>query len=292
MAAISVLDSTMAYNSCGAGTPFVLIHGNPTSSHLWRKILPDIGNLGHALAPDLIGMGASGKPAIDYGFLDSARYLDAWFDEMKIDDVVLVGHDWGGALALDWAARHPDRVRGVAFFETILRPMTWDEHFPGDARARVEALRAPGTGETKVLDENFFLEIALHRTVLGALPETDADAYRAPYPSPESRRPLLAWPRSFPIEGTPAEVTARVSAYSQWLATSSEVPKLLLTFSGPAELLMIGPDEVAWCRSNITNLEVIQCGPAGHLAPEDQPGAITAALTEWTQRHRLSPRVT
>src|SRR5690606_9945426 len=106
---------------------------------------------------------------------------------------------------------------------------------------------------------------------------TDADAYRAPYPSPESRRPLLAWPRSFPIEGTPAEVTARVSAYSQWLATSSEVPKLLLTFSGPAELLMIGPDEVAWCRSNITNLEVIQCGPAGHLAPEDQPGAITAA---------------
>lgn len=288
MPTISVLDSTMAYSSCGEGTPFVLLHGNPTSSYLWRNILPRIGNIGRALAPDLIGMGASGKPAIDYGFLDTARYLDAWFDEMELDDVVLVGHDWGGALALDWATRHPDRVRGVALFETILRPMTWDEHFPGDARARVEALRASGTGETKVLDENFFLEIALHRTVLGGISKTDVDAYRAPYPFRESRRPLLAWPRSFPIEGSPAEVNARVSAYSEWLAESTEVPKLLLTFSGPAELLMVGPDEVAWSRSNIANLEVTECGPAGHLAPEDQPSAISAAITEWTQRqHRF-----
>ena len=114
-------------------------------------------------------MGRSGKPPINYGFLDTARYLDAWFDQMELDDVVLVGHDWGGALALDWAARHPARVRGVAFFETILRPMTWDEHFPGEARARVEALRDSDTGETKVLDENFFLEIALHRTILGEM---------------------------------------------------------------------------------------------------------------------------
>ena len=143
----------------------------------------------------------------------------------------------------------------------------------------MEALRDSDTGETKVLDENFFLEIALHRTVLGEMTETDAEAYRSPYPSRESRRPLLEWPRSFPIEGTPGDVNARVAAYSDWLAESTDVPKLLLTFSGPAELLMIGPDEVTWSRSNIANLEVEQCGPAGHLAPEDQPAAIAAAIT-------------
>ncbi|MGG7100130.1 haloalkane dehalogenase [Rhodococcus sp. 24CO] len=282
-----VLGSTMAHRESGEGPPFVLLHGNPTSSYLWRNILPTVGTLGRALAPDLIGMGESGKPAIDYGFVDTARYLDAWFAALELDDVVLVGHDWGGALAFDWAARHPDRVRGVAFLETILRPMTWAEHFPGDARARVEALRTPGIGEAKVLEQNFFLEVALDKTVLNGLSDGDAASYRAPYPTPESRRPLLAWPRAFPIEGTPADVHTRVASYGEWLAVSSDVPKLLMTFNGPSELLMVGHDEIEWSRSNIAHLDVMECGPAGHLAPEDQPDAIASAIVEWTRRHRL-----
>jgi haloalkane dehalogenase len=171
----------------------------------------------------------------------------------------------------------------MAFLETILRPLTWAD-FPGPARPRVEALRTPGTGETKVLDENFFMEVALKSTVMTPLSEEDLAEYRRPYPTRESRRPLLEWARSFPIQGEPAEVHARVSAYDEWLAKSGPVPKLLLTFDGSPETLLIGPDMIAWCQANIASLEVRNCGPARHLAPEDQPEAIGNAVAEWTAR--------
>src|SRR5262245_5410950 len=158
----------MYYEDTGPVTPLVFLHGNPTSSYLWRRVLPRIDGLGRCLAPDLIGMGRSGRPDIDYRFTDHARYLDAWLDGLALDGVVLVGHDWGGSLALDWAARHPDRTRGVAFMEAILRPMTWDD-FPGAARPRMESLRTPGVGETRVLDENFFIEVALRATIRSGL---------------------------------------------------------------------------------------------------------------------------
>jgi len=138
-----VLDSTIFYREMGAGTPFVFLHGNPASSYLWRNVLPAVGDPARRLAPDLIGMGDSGKPDIDYTFDDHARYLDAWFDALELDSVVLIGHDWGGALAFDWAARHPDRVRGVAFFETIVKPMSWEE-FPDDGRRLFEAIKTRG----------------------------------------------------------------------------------------------------------------------------------------------------
>jgi haloalkane dehalogenase len=286
MPTIDVLDSTMFYEETGAGIPIVFLHGNPTSSHLWRHVLPLIGAPGRCLAPDLIGMGRSGKPGIAYRFADHARYLDAWFDELALDDVVLVGHDWGGALGFDWAARHPERTRGVAFLETIIRPMTWDD-FPGPARARMEALRAPGTGETKVLDENFFMEVSLRATALNALSEEDLKAYRAPYLTRDSRRPLLAWPRSLPIEGEPADVVNRIEAYDEWLARSRDIPKLLMTFDGSSQTLMVGPEMIAWSEANIANLEIENCGAAAHLAPEDQPEAIASAVVGWADRHQL-----
>jgi haloalkane dehalogenase len=283
---LNVLDSTMFYEEAGTGTPLVFLHGNPTSSHLWRYVLPRIGDPGRCLAPDLIGMGRSGKPDVPYRFADHARYLDAWFDQLDLDNIVLVGHDWGGALAFDWAARHPGRTRAVAFLETIVRPFTWDD-FPGPARPRVESLRTPGVGETKVLDENFFIEFAVRATVLRDLSDEEHDVYRAPYPTRDSRRPLLEWPRALPIEGEPADVVARVEAYDGWLASSDDVPKLLLTFDGSSETLLVGPELIAWCEANIANLEVRNCGPAAHLAPEDQPEAIAAAIAEWADRHEL-----
>jgi haloalkane dehalogenase len=151
MPTIDLLDSTIFYEETGAGTPFVFLHGNPSSSYLWRHVLPRIGGSVRCLAPDLIGMGHSGKPQVAYTFADHARYLDAWFEALALDAVVLVGIDWGGALAFDWATRHPERVRGVVFMETIVRPLSWAD-FPSPARTRIEALRAPGSGETKVLD--------------------------------------------------------------------------------------------------------------------------------------------
>ena len=280
-----VLDSTMHHEEMGSGPAAVFLHGNPTSSHAWRNVLPRLGNGVRALAPDLIGMGRSGKPDIAYRFADHARYLDAWFDALGLDDVVLVGHDWGGALALDHAARRPDRVRGVAVMETIVRPLTWDD-FPGPARPRYEALRGP-EGEAKVLEENFFITHALRATVRSGLSDEDLAVYAAPYPTPASRRPLLAWPREMPIEGEPADLVARIEAYDAWLAASPDVPKLLLTFDGPADTLLIGPDMVDWCTRHIAGLEVAPCGPAGHVVPEDRPEQIAGAVASWLDRHGL-----
>ena len=285
MPATDVLGSTMFHEAHGEGTPVVLLHGNPTSSHLWRNVIPGLGTGLRILAPDLIGMGRSGKPDIAYGFVDTARYLDAWLEAERLDAVVLVGHDWGGALAFDWAARHPGRVRGIVAFETIVRGFTWAD-FPGPNRARMEVLRAPGSGEAKVLDENFFMEVAFAATVLTPLAAADLAAYRAPYPTPSSRRPLLAWPRAFPIEGEPADVAARVAAYGNWLAASPAVPKLLLTFDG-SPTLVIDTAMADWCRATMAGLEVAACGSAGHLAPEDRPAEIAAAISAWIDRHQL-----
>lgn len=286
MPTIDMLDSQMFFEDEGEGTPLVFLHGNPTSSYLWRNVIPSLAGAGRCLAPDLIGMGRSGKPDLEYRFGDHARYLDAWFDALELDGVVLVGIDWGGALAFDWAARHPERMRGVAFMETIVRPMTWDD-FPGPARPRYEALKAPGVGEAKVLDENFFIETALRATALTGLTDEEVAAYGEPYPTRESRLPLLQWARSMPIEGEPRDVVERIERYDRWLASSADVPKLLVTFDGPSEKLMIGASMIAWCEENVASLEIAPCGPAAHLAPEDQPGEIAAAIRDWTQRHGL-----
>ena|SRR6266542_4659374 len=283
---ITVLDSTMYYEDAGSGTPLVFLHGNPTSSFLWRKVLPRIGEPGRRLAPDLIGMGQSGKPDSAYQFADHARYLDAWFDALALDDVVLIGHDWGGALAFDWAARHAGRVRGMAFMETIVRPMSWSDLAPVQ-RARLEAQRTPGVGEKLVLDENFFIEQALRATILTGLSDADLDVYRGPYPTPESRRPMLAWTRSLPYDGQPADLVRRIEAYDDWLASSPDVPKLLLTFDGSPDALLMGPDLIDWCATHIASLEIQRCGPAKHLVPEDQPEDIANALVEWMNRRHL-----
>lgn len=285
MPTIDLLDSTICYEEMGSGTPFVFLHGNPTSSHLWRHVLPRIGAPGRCLAPDLIGMGRSGKPEIAYTFADHARYLDAWFAALALDKVVLVGIDWGGALAFDWAARHPERVRGVVFMETIVRPLSWAE-YPAAARPRFEAFRTPEVGERLVLDENVFIEGALHATTLTGLSDEDHAIYRQPYPTRDSRRPLLEWPRAMPLDGEPADVVSRIEVYDDWLAGSATIPKLLLTFDS-SPTLMIGVELTAWCAANIVNLEIEGCGPAGHLAPEDQPAAIGAAIAGWADRHRL-----
>jgi haloalkane dehalogenase len=279
-----VLGSTMHYVASGSGTPVVFLHGNPGSSYLWRNVLPGVGP-GRLLAPDLIGMGRSGKPDIGYTFADHARYLDAWFDAAGLDRAVLVGHDWGGALAFDWAARHPGRVLGLAFLEAIVKPMSSTELSP-QARQRSATIRTPGAGEELVLEQNLFVRQAYTGGVLTPVDEADLDTYLAPYPTRESRRPILAWARQLPIDGEPADLVARVEAYDAWLAASPEVPKLLLTFEGSPTLLITG--EVAgWCAAHIAALEIEPCGKAGHHAPEDRPAEIAAAISAWAGRHRI-----
>jgi haloalkane dehalogenase len=280
---VRALDSTIHYQDSGDGTPFVFLHGNPSSSHLWRSVMPDAGP-GRLLAPDLIGMGRSGKPDIAYALEDHARYLDEWFDAVGLDRVVLVGHDWGGALAFDWAARHPERVRGIAFLESIVKPMGWDELSP-QARARGEKIRGD-EGEELYLDQDLFVRQAFTGGVLTPVSQEDLEVYLAPYPTRESRRPLLAWARQMPLGGEPAGLVARIEAYDAWLAASPQVPKLLMTFEGSPTLL-ITEAMADWCASHIAALEIAHCGKAGHHAPEDRPAEIAAAISAWADRHGL-----
>jgi haloalkane dehalogenase len=279
-----VLDSTMFHRESGTGTPIVFLHGNPTSSYVWRHVLPAVGDPGRRLAPDLIGMGDSGKPAIDYTFDDHARYLDAWFDALGLDNVVLVGHDWGGALAFDWAARHPGRVRGIAFSETIVKAMSWQE-FPEAAHELFRSIKTPGVGETMMVDQNAFIEML--PTSVPGLTEEDHDTYRKPYPTRDSRLPLLRWARSMPLDGDPADVVARVNRYGEWLAASTDVPKLLITFQ-PGFDTMMGKELIDWCAANMAAVDIAEHDlVAGHHTPEDQPEAMAATIASWLDKHDL-----
>ncbi|MFE7406692.1 haloalkane dehalogenase [Isoptericola sp. NPDC057559] len=285
MPELSVLDSTIHYTESpteGHATPVVFLHGNPSSSHTWRRVLPAVGH-GRLLAPDLVGMGASGKPDVAYTFADHARYLDGWFDAVLGDEpAVLVGHDWGGALAIDRAARHPGRVLGTALFEAVLRPVR-PEHLSPAARARRELVASP-QGEVMFLDEVTAVRQAYTGGVLNPVPEAELAAYLEPYPTRESRRPLLSWARQ--LGAPPAELVERLERAGAWLEDSAGVPKLLLTFEGSPTLL-IDERAVAWAREHMAALDVEHLGAAGHHATEDRPGEIGRALGGWMDRHAL-----
>ena len=271
---VRVLDSEMAYVDTGAGDPVVFLHGNPTSSYLWRNVIPHVTPVGRCLAPDLIGMGDSGRPrACSYRFVDHARYLDAWFEALGLTRVTLVVHDWGSALGFHWAHRHPERVRGVAYMEALVRPVTWAE-WPEVARHVFQAMRSPG-GEEMVLTKNIFVERILPLSVLRGLGEAEMAVYRRPYVEPgESRRPTLTWPRQIPIEGEPADVVAIVDGYARWLSTC-EVPKLFVN-ADPGVILIGAQRE--FCRRWPNQREITVKG--SHFVQEDAPHEIGRAVAE------------
>jgi haloalkane dehalogenase len=273
------LGTELAYREAGEGPPIVFLHGNPTSSHLWRNVLGPLSTLGRCLAPDLPGMGSSGPsdaPAeLRYRFIDHRRYLDAFFAALGLDrDVVLVGHDWGGVLAVDWARRHPDAVRGIAYLETLVAPVTWDSP-NAPAPALFRRLRG-AEGERLVLTDNVFVEAVLPSGTLRTLTADELAAYRSPYVEPgEGRRPMLTWAREIPIDGTPADVHAIVTANAAWMA-SSRVPKLFV--NGDPGALLTGPLREL-CRRWPNQREVTVAGL--HFLPEDSAPEIAAALLDW-----------
>jgi haloalkane dehalogenase len=275
---LDVLDSTMAYVDAGQGPPVVFLHGNPTSSYLWRNVIPHVTAVGRCLAPDLIGMGDSGPASGgSYRFVDHARYLDAWFDALGLRDVTLVVHDWGSALGFWWAFRHQSRVRGLAYLEAIVRPVTWAE-WPDNARKIFQAMRAPA-GEELVLDRNVFVERILPASILRRLDDAEMEAYRRPWRTPgEARRPMLTWPREIPIAGEPADVVRLVEQYGAWLATSP-VPKLFVN-AEPGSILVGAPRE--FCRAWANQREVTVKGL--HFVPEDSPDEIGRAVADFVRR--------
>ncbi|MBL1072928.1 haloalkane dehalogenase [Nocardia sp. 2] len=283
MPTIDILDSYLNYTDTGAGDiPVVFLHGNPTSSYIWRNVIPHVSGETRVLAPDLIGMGDSGKPDSEYRFVDHARYLDAWFDALGLDQVVIVGHDWGGALGMHWAARHPERVRGIAVVETFLRPMDWSEMPPQGAEL-FRRFRSD-EGEKLVLEQNMFIEFNLPASTR-SLSLTALEEYRRYYPTPESRLPMLVWPREFPLGGEPADVVAIIENYDRWMSESPEVPKLVMAVENGVGLG--SPEMIDWAATTFAACETASIGPAGHHSPEDQPDAIGAAVADWIQRHAL-----
>lgn len=272
-----VESSHLHYLDAGEGDPILFLHGNPTSSYLWRNVIPHLTSHGRCIAVDLIGMGKSGKPDIDYCLVDHINYISAFVDALGLENLTLVMHDWGVTIGLDFARHHPERVRAVAFMEGHIHPVAkWDD-FDEGSRTMFQDLRTEGVGQQMVIENNFFIETILPAGTKRTLTAEDMDAYRAPYLDKHARKPLWRWPNEIPIEGVPAAVTDIVTLNQRYLAHTG-IPKLLL-YATPGAV--IGSSEVAWCKETLSNLTAINLGEGLHFLPEDHPEAIGAALSAW-----------
>ena len=273
---VSVLDIHMSYIDAGVGEPIVFLHGNPTSSYLWRNIIPHLEGSGRCLAPDLLGMGGTDKsPTSSYRFIDHRRYLDAWFDAMNLEaNVTLVLHDWGSALGFDWANRNQERIKGIVYMEAIVQPLT-GEMWPEPSRSIFQGMRG-ATGEEMILERNLFVERILPGSILRELSVEEMNIYRKPYVDVgESRLPTLAWPREIPIDGVPEDVHDIVGDYADWLPTSA-VAKLFI--NGDPGAILVGAQR-EFCRTWENQEEVTVKGV--HFLQEDCPAEIGSAIANW-----------
>ena len=276
---VEVKGKWMAYVEMGEGDPVVFLHGNPTSSYLWRNIMPHVAGQARCLAPDLIGMGDSDKlddpgPG-SYRFVEHREYLDGFLDGVGLDgNAVFVIHDWGSALGFDWGNRHRDRTRGFCYMEALVRPVTWED-WPESAKAVFQGFRSPA-GETMVLEKNVFVERVLPGSILRKVSEEEMAVYRRPFVEPgEDRRPTLTWPREIPISGEPADVVEIVRAYSEWLA-ASDVAKLFIDAEPGA--ILTGPQRdfcLGWPNQTVAKVK------GSHFIQEDSPDEIGRALSDW-----------
>ena len=269
----------IAYLEAGRGNPIVLLHGNPTSSYLWRNIIPTLEGCGRVIAPDLIGQGDSeklpaGNGADRYSFEVAFEYLDGLLREIGANNnVTLVIHDWGSGLGFHWARLNPESVKGIAYVEAIVMPMSWDD-WPESARGIFQGFRSP-KGEDLVLERNMFVEAVLPSSVIRELADDEMNAYRAPFDTPDNRQPTLNWPRQIPIEGEPAHMVELVEAYGEFMA-SSDIPKLFIN-ADPGSILVGKQRE--FCRSWPNQLEVTVKGL--HFLQEDSPQEIGQAIATW-----------
>ena len=275
---VEVLGSEMAYVEEGEGDPIVFLHGNPTSSFLWRNVLPHVADLGRCIAPDLIGMGDSSKVAgLEYRFVEHRAYLDGFLEAVGVRDrVTLVVHDWGSALGFDWANRHRSALSGIAYMEAVVTPVSWEE-WPEPSRRVFEGMRSPA-GEEMVLTNNVFVERILPASILRTLSEDEMAEYRRPFVNPgEDRRPTLTWPRELPIDGSPEDVVAIVDDYGRWLSTSS-LPKLFVNAEPGA--ILVG-EQREFCRRWPNQTEVTVAGI--HFIQEDSADEIGRSLRRWVE---------
>ena len=274
---IEVQGSTLHYIDEGSGDPILFLHGNPTSSYLWRNIIPYLTPLGRCIALDLIGMGKSDKPDIEYRFFDHVKYVDGFIEKMGLRNITLVIHDWGSALGFHYAMRHESNVKAIAFMEAIVMPVPSWKAFPANARAVFQAFRTPEVGWDLIVNQNAFIEQVLPGAIVRKLTEEEMNHYREPFKDPPTRKPLWRWPNEIPIEGHPADVTEAVATYNAKLQ-QSELPKLL--FHATPGAIMQSP-VVQWCQQHMKNLKTVDIGPGIHFLQEDNPHLIGLELANW-----------
>lgn len=276
---ISVNGSKMHYIDEGNpdGPVFLLLHGNPTSSYLWRDVIPPLAaSGGRVMAVDNIGFGASDRPDLGYTFVEHAVYIDAFIEEMGLENITLVVHDWGSALGFDYAFRHQENVRGIVFMEAILRVPSLDDLAPLPKRL-FGLFRTNGVGELMVMGRNFFVENVLPLSIVREMTDEEMDVYREPFPTFGSRLPTLVWPRQIPFDGEPEDVAARVAEFSPWLSSSS-LPKLMFYVDPGALISKAQAEEMA---GDWTNLETRFLGEGLHFVQEDHGTEIGAAVVDW-----------
>ena len=266
----------MHYVEEGTGDPILFLHGNPTSSYLWRNIIPHLSSHGRCIAPDLVGFGKSDKPKSAYRFFDHVRYVEGFIEKLGLTNITLVIHDWGSALGFHYAMRHEDNVKGLAFMEAILAPSSWED-FPKDFKRGFRMFRTPGVGWVMIVAMNVFLKQLLPQAIVRELTDEELDAYKEPFPSLKSRKPIRRMPRDIPIDGKPADVAEAVESYNRKLQ-ESELPKLLFT-AKPGGI--ISPEMIEWAETNLSNLNVVDIGPGIHFLQEDNPHLIGSEIAAW-----------
>ena len=275
---IDVERSKIHYVEEGTGDPILFLHGNPTSSYLWRNIIPYAAKVGRAIAPDLIGMGKSDKPDIEYRFFDHVRYIEGFIEQLGLQNITFVIHDWGSGIGFHYASRHEGNTKGLAFMEAILPMQSWDA-FPEGARDLFKSFRTKDVGEDLLINKNIFVENVLPGSVVRTLTDEEMDRYREPYLEETSRKPIWRWPNELPIEGEPADVWEAAVAYHEWLQRT-EVPKILF-HATPGAIMQAAL--VKSLESTLKNLKMVDIGPGVHFVQEDNPHKIGEELAKWYQ---------
>ncbi len=280
---VEVLGSKIAYIDEGEGDPILFIHGNPTSSYLWRNIIPYVQPQGRVIALDLIGFGKSDKPDIEYTYADQIKYVEGFIEALDLKNITLVVHDWGSALGFDYASRNENNIKGLAFMEAIMlpaAPYSYDT-MPEFQADFFRTLRDPQKGPELIINQNFFIEEVIPNIgTVRTLTKEEMDAYRAPFLNPESRKPILVWPNEVPIDGEPANVVKVVNNYNEWLL-QTDIPKLHL-YASPGALNP--PEVVDFLTKNLKNYESVYVGEGAHYIQEDNPDAIGKAISEWYEK--------
>ncbi|TLU70734.1 haloalkane dehalogenase [Lichenicoccus roseus] len=276
MKKLEVFGSQMAYVDEGSGPAVLFLHGNPMSSYLWRNVIPHVAPHARCIAPDLIGFGDSDKPDLAYRVPDQARYLDQFIEILGLGDVVLVLHDWGSALGLDWARRHPRRIRGLALMEFICPQPTWLDMNPVVAQ-HFQEFRDPAGSRKLLIDENAFIERIVPENIVRQLPPEDLDAYRRPFLDPASREPIWRFPNDLPIAGEPVDVYTMAVAYHDWLL-ETEVPKLFF-WADPGALIPV--ERAAYYQTRLKACHSVALGEGIHYVQEDHPDLIGREIAGW-----------